>query len=111
MKAVFEVTSITNSWKPPFRKEKNISEYTAGEGTCFEEVNSNNVSGTVFRLKEIREGRALVEYDSHFMRKDMPNSRDKEVWMEKGKTYEFSFLWGDNGITKKVSLKKVVSDD
>ena len=111
MKAVFEVTSITASWKPPFDKKKEINEYEVGSGQSFEEVRMNGVDGNVFSLKEIKNGKFLIEYDGHFMRKDQPNARTKELWVEEGNKYEFSFLWGDNGVTKKLSLKKVVHDD
>ena len=111
MKAVFEVTGITASWKPPFDRKKETNEYEVGPGQSFEEVRMNGVDGKVFSLKEIRDGRALIEYDRHFMRKDQPNARTKELWAEEGNNYEFSFLWGSNGITKKLSLKKVIPDD
>jgi hypothetical protein len=110
MKAVFEVISTKSSWSPPFNKVRESGIYEVSERESFEAVEANGVKGSVFTVRRLKDNAALIAYDSHFMRKDDANARTKELWAETGSTYEFSFLWGDNGITKRLTLKKVIYD-
>ena len=108
MKAIFEVTSVSNQWKPPFAKKKEVNEYTVEENQSFEDINMNGVAGKVFTVKAIRDGKALVKYDKNFMAKGYgEDPMQKEKWATEGNMMEFSFLWGENGVTKRLLLKKV----
>ncbi|MCX8158277.1 MAG: hypothetical protein N3D73_01270 [Candidatus Diapherotrites archaeon] len=110
MKAIFEVKTVAAEWKPPFSKKIETKEYEVGENESFEDLNLNGLSGKIFTVKAIRGNRVLIKYDRHFMIKGFgEDPLKKEKWIEEESPVEFSFMWANQGLTKKLILKKVLA--
>ncbi|MFH1224262.1 MAG: hypothetical protein V1676_00480 [Candidatus Diapherotrites archaeon] len=103
MKAIFEVKSIENQWRPPFRKKMGELSFEAANGEKFDRIRANGNDEAVFTLIDVRGGRALVEYCRLFTLKgDNPGNR--RIWLSQGEPVELTYLWGEDGITKKIKF-------
>ncbi len=102
----FVVKSIKSQWKPPFKKDIQEKEHTVYDGQSFEEFNEKNKKNeTVFKLIKTEEEKALIEYHDEFTLKGASNPKNKQIWLQKGKPISITFLWGEDGITKTITLK------
>ncbi len=111
MKAVFEVNTIESDWKPPFRKNNYTNEYLVDEGEAFDRIQGNGNDEAVFELLENAGDRVKVKYSRLFMIKepDERAGRDKTVWLVRGEEQPMSYLWGEKGITKKITYRGIAT--
>ena len=100
MKAKFEVVQTIQPWNPPFDKKVETHNYSVSENEKFDSIPKTNSS--VFTLLRIGGDKALIKYHLEFTLKGYVQPQNKEIWIEKDETKELSFLWGDNGLTKKI---------
>jgi len=104
MKAVIEVKELKQDWNPPFQKKIDIKEVEVEEGALFE---SNGNGKNVFRLVQAGKDRILVEYDITYTNKGHVHPTNRQLWIGKGESESFSELWGNNGVTKTLTLKNL----
>jgi len=105
MKAVIEINELKQDWNPPFQKKTEVKEIEVEEGALFE---SNGNGKTVFRLVQIGKDRILVEYDVSYTNKGHVHPTNRQIWIEKNESESFAELWGNNGTTKKLTLKTLI---
>ncbi|MBU0636502.1 hypothetical protein KKE06_05745 [Candidatus Micrarchaeota archaeon] len=103
MSLLFEISEVFQDWKPPFQKRTTQKEVRVQEKEGFEFTPKN--TEPIFQVLENHNGRVLVEYRKDFTLKGYSQPRSKQVWLNTAETKEFSFLWGNNGITKKLTFK------
>jgi len=106
MKAKFEVRTIKSSWKPPFKKDITDEIFEVEEGAEFDHVKGNGNDSTVYKLLRIAGDRAVVQYSKLFTLKGV-NPGDKQIVLEKDKTIDMTYMWGEDGTTKKITYKGV----
>jgi hypothetical protein len=104
MKALIEVKELKQEWKPPFQKKTETKEIEVNEGASFE-LNGNK--GNVFRLVQIGKDKILVEYDIGYTNKGHVHPTNRQLWITKGENESFSQLWGNDGVTKTLTLKEL----
>jgi len=102
---VFLVKSITQKWRPPFGKGVTELEMDVGEG---EQFDSHPKAGSIFKLVKLDEDKALVEFSEKFTLKGHLHPRDRQIWIGKEKPVSFTYLWGEDGMTKSLKLKEIV---
>lgn len=105
MKAVFEVKSIENQWKPPFKKTIETKDLEVSENEGFAEFDGRN--DFVFKLLKVNPDSAVIEYHREFTLKSYEQPQSKQLQLELGEPASFTFLWGEDGITKTLTLKQV----
>jgi len=103
--AVFLVKNITQHWGPPFGKEMSDAELTVSEGSHFDEFPKE---GPIFKLLKCDGDKALVEFSEKFTLKGHEHPRNRQVWIDKQVQVSFTYLWGENGVTKKLELREIV---
>jgi hypothetical protein len=103
-KALFSLQTIVNPWKPPFNKKIESEEVEVMEGQGFDSM--EKVEGNVFTLVKCNSDKCLVRYSEQFTLKAYQHRRDKEVWVGK-EPVSFTYFWGEDRITKKLSLKQI----
>jgi len=106
MKAKFEVRTIKSSWKPPFKKDITDEIFEVEEGTEFDHVRGNGNDETVYELLRIAGDRAVVRFSKLFTLK-AANPGDKQIILEKDKPVDMTYMWGEDGTTKKITYKGV----
>ena len=104
MKAKFEVRTIKSSWKPPFKKDITDEIFEAGEGEAFDKIQANGNIDAVYTVMRVAGDRAVVKYSRFFTLKG-PNPGDKQIILEKDKPVEMTYMWGEDGMTKKITYK------
>jgi len=110
MKAVFKVKTIKNNWKPPFKKEIEEKEFIVSKNEAFDEfIDGRNGKIMTFKLLELGHEKALVKYALQFSLAGGVNPGNKEIWVEKNNSVSFTYLWGNQGITKEIILKEIQS--
>ncbi len=105
MKALFEIRTIVQDWKPPFSKVEKRKEVLVGEGMEFERDGKENV----FKVHRIEGDRVLVEFSLNYIMKDPAGPVNRLVWLQRGEGRYFSASWRDNGLTKHLTYKGVTS--
>jgi len=105
MKAVIEIKELKQDWNPPFQKKTELKEIEVQEGSMFE---SNGNGGNIFRLVKIGKDRVLVEYDAGYTNKGHVHPTNRQLWIEKNEAESFSMLWGNDGVTKTLTLKNLI---
>jgi len=103
-KAVFDLTTIVNPWKPPFGKKIEADEIEVAEGQGFDSM--ERVHGNVFKLVKCDGDSCLVHFSEKFTLKGHEHPRNRKVEVGK-KPVSFTYLWGNDGVTKKLALKRV----
>ena len=103
MNALFSVKSIETDWRPPFGKKSFEREVAVVNNSDFERA--KGIDGSIFKLLEATEHKALVKYHTQFTLKNYHAPRNHEVWLNKGEEISFTYLWGNKGITKKLVFK------
>jgi len=109
MKARFEVRTIKSSWKPPFKKDITDETYEVDENAEFDQIRGNGNDEKVYQLIRIAGDRAVVKYSRLFTLK-VPNPGDKQIVMDKDKPMEMTYMWGEDGVTKKITYKGIVEE-
>lgn len=104
MKAKFEVRTIKSSWKPPFKKDITDEIFEANEGESFDKIQGNGNEDVVYTVMRVAGDRAVVKYSRFFTLKG-PNPGDKQIILEKDKPVEMTYMWGEDGVTKKITYK------
>lgn len=104
-KAIFLVKSITQHWRPPFGKGLSEMELVVEEGQRFDDFSKE---GLIFKLVKCDGNKALVEFSEKFTLKGHLHPRDRQVWIGKEKAVSFTYLWGEDGITKSLRLREIV---
>ncbi len=109
MPALFEVELLLQHWGPPFEKKKETNEFRVDEATSFDSV-SERQPEKLFKLIRYTPERALVEYNRSYTLKGYEQPFNRQIWIENGKSAQFSYLWGEHGITKKVFYKGICAE-
>jgi len=104
-KAIFEVKSITQHWGPPFGKESSSYEAVVSKGEKFDNMPKE---GPIFKLLECNGNKALVEFSEKFTLKGHLHPRNRQIWVDKKEPVSFTYLWGNDGMTKSLLLKEIV---
>lgn len=102
MKALFEVKSIVQLWKPPFSKTIVSKEYVVGEKDSFDTF--ERIKEPSFKLLKIGGDRVLIEFNNQYTLKGYENPALKQKWLTKQDELVVTFLWGEDGITKKLKF-------
>ncbi len=105
MKAVIEIKELKQDWSPPFQKKTETKEIEVEEGQLFE---SNGNGKNVFRLVQIGKDRVLVEYDVEYTNKGHVHPTNRQLWIARNESESFSQLWGNDGLTKTLTLKNLI---
>jgi len=106
LKAIFAVKSIENQWKPPFRKTIEDKELTVSENESFEKFDGREEN--VFKLLKVGADNVVIEYHREFTLKNYQQPSSKQLQLELNEPQSFTFLWGEDGITKTLTLKQTV---
>lgn len=105
MKARFEVRTIRSSWsKPSQKKEITDDVFEVEEGQEFDAIKGNGNEEKVYQLMKLAGDRAVVRYSRLFTLKTV-NPGDKQIVLEKDKPVEMTYMWGEDGTTKKITYK------
>jgi len=104
-KAVFLVKNIVHKWRPPFGKDITSQELEVAEGQHFDNMAKE---GPVFKLLKCDGNKALVEFSEKFTLKGHLHPRNRQVWVGKQEPTDFTYLWGEDGITKSLKLREIV---
>lgn len=107
MKARFEVRSIKSQWKPPFKKEITDEVFDVENGEEFDRIIGNGNDEAVFKLIEANEHGAKVIYSKLFTLKS-GNPGNYNLDLSKDNTIDMTYLWGEDGVTKKITFKGLV---
>jgi hypothetical protein len=107
MKARFEVRSIKSQWKPPFKKEITDEVFDVEEGEQFDRITGNGNDETVYKLIKAEGGSAKVEYSKLFTLKT-GNPGSYILHLAKDETVDMTYLWGEDGVTKKITFKGTI---
>lgn len=110
MKARFEVRSIKAQWKPPFKKEITDEVFDVNEGESFDRIIGNGNDESVFNLISAINGIAKVKYSKLFTQKT-GNPGSYELELAKDSPVEMTYLWGEDGVTKKITYRGVASGE
>jgi len=105
-KAIFNLKSIVHKWEPPFNTTVNTQEVVVGEGQHFDELEKPNEH--VFKLIRCDGNKALVEFNHLFTLKGHEHPGNRQVWVGKIEEINFTYLWGNDGITKSLRLKEII---
>lgn len=108
MKARFEVRTIKSSWKPPFKKDITDEVFDVEEGEKFDKITGNGNSETVYELIRLAGNKAVVRYSKLFTLK-VPNPGDKQIVLDQDKPTEMTYMWGEDGTTKKITYKGIAT--
>lgn len=106
MKARFEIRSIKAQWKPPFKKEITEEVFDVEQGESFDRIIGNGNDENVFNLMNAENGSAKVKYSKLFTQKN-GNPGNYELVLEKDTPIEMTYLWGEDGMTKKITYKGI----
>ncbi len=109
MKALFEVKTIEAEWKPPFKKNVYIEEFTASQNDGFDRITRNGNDEPIFRVLELSGSTATIKFSPLFTIKEKKDShgKDKTMTMTRGEEEILSYLWGERGLTKKITYKGI----
>lgn len=109
MTSIFEVETIVSKWAPPFDKEHTTQVFNVKKSELFDL--ESHIKEETFMLKEENGDSAIVEYDRRFIPKkgiytaNMDSIAPQTMRLHQGKPVEFSFMWGELGITKKITYQ------
>lgn len=109
MTSIFEVETIVTKWVPPFDKQATTQVFNVKKGELFDM--ESHMKEDTFMLKEENGDSAIVEFDRRFIPKkgiystNVDSIAPQVMRLRQGKSVEFSFMWGDFGITKKITYQ------
>jgi hypothetical protein len=78
---------------------------TVPEGQHFDSMEKE---GPIFRLIKCDGNKALVEFSEKFTLKGHLHPRNRQVWIESLEPTSFTYLWGNDGITKSLKVKEII---
>ncbi len=104
MEALFEVKSMKQQWKPPFKKDIETKEVSVPVNGSFETFGGANEN--IFKLVKAENNEASIWYSEQFTLKGHSHPGDRIVNLKQGESASFTYLWGEDGVTKTVTLKK-----
>ncbi|MDD3159428.1 MAG: hypothetical protein PHQ98_00495 [Candidatus ainarchaeum sp.] len=110
MKAIFEVKTINAPWKPPFDKVITTETYTVDENESFDRITGNGFDEPVFTFVQSIGQMAIVVYSKTFTLKGL-NPSNRRIQLSNGEEMALTYLWGENGITKKITFKGFTYSD
>ena len=102
--ATFLVKNIVSKWRPPFGKDITEMEMTVSEGKSFDAMPKE---GSIFKLVKCDGNKALVEFSDKFTLKGHLHPRNRQIWIDKKEPVSFTYLWGEDGITKSLKLREI----
>lgn len=103
-KAIIGVQTVVNPWKPPFLKNVEEKELEVMEGDSFDSM--EKVRGNIFKLIKCDGNNCIIQYSNQFTLKGYEHPGNKQVTIGP-EPVSFTYLWGSDGITKRVSVKKI----
>jgi len=108
MKSRFEVRTIKSSWTHPSKKKEITDEiFDVEEGQEFDKVRGNGNDESVYQLMRNAGDKVVVRYSRLFTLKTA-NPGDKQIVLEIEKPVEMTYMWGEDGTTKKITYKGTV---
>jgi hypothetical protein len=110
MKARFEVRSIKAQWKPPFKKEIVDDVFDVSEGEEFDRMKGNGNDEPVYTLLKLSGDTVTIKYSKLFTLKT-GNPGNYEIKLVKEAPVDMTYLWGEDGMTKKITFKGFVSGE
>lgn len=110
MKARFEIRSIKSQWKPPFKKEITDEVFEVSEGETFDRIIGNGNDESVYTLVRADANGAKVQYSKLFTLKTH-NPGSYELNLVVDAPVEMTYLWGEDGITKKITFKGITASE
>lgn len=105
-RAVFSLKSTIHKWTPPFSRDVTHAELNVEEGQGFDDL--EKIEGKVFKLVKCDGNKALVEFNHKFTLKGHEHPRNRQIWVGRLETINFTYLWGEDGITKSLRLKEII---
>ncbi|MEM4262090.1 MAG: hypothetical protein QXZ13_00450 [Candidatus Diapherotrites archaeon] len=114
MKAIFEVMTIETDWKPPFKKNIYNKEYEAKEQEGFDRIKGNGNDEDAFIVEKISHNKTLIKYSRLITLKDPTKAKlekERRIWLDIGENQQFTYLWGEKGITKTLTYKAITTKD
>jgi len=110
MKGRFEIRSIKSQWKPPFKKEITDEIFEVEISEAFDRILGNGNDETVYQLISADTNVAKVKYSKLFTLKTH-NPGTYELTLIKDTPVEMTYLWGEDGITKKITFKGITASE
>lgn len=114
MKALFEVMTIETDWKPPFRKNIYNKDFEAKEQEGFDRITGNGNDEDAFQVEKIIHNKTLVKYSRLITLKDPTKAKlekERKIWLDINESQQFTYLWGEKGITKTLTYKGITTKD
>lgn len=105
MKALIEIKNVQQDWGPPFQKRIEAKDIVVEEDSDFDDDGRTEF---VFRLLKVQSNKALIEYHRDYTIKGYEQPFNRRIWLETNETRDFSQQWGNNGLTKKITLKQIL---
>lgn len=104
MEVVFELKEVFQSWAPPFDKKIEEKSFSVKENENFDQMQGSE-GQPIFKLVSAHQDKALVEYNRLYTLKGYNQPASRQVWIGLGESIEFSHMWGNHGVTKKLTYK------
>jgi hypothetical protein len=109
MVSIFEVETIVTRWDPPFDKTNTTQVFNVKKGELFDM--EEHMKEDTFMLRDENGDTAIIEYDRKFIPKkgiyaaNTDSIAPQTMRLHQGKPVEFSFMWGNIGITKRITYQ------
>jgi len=109
MTSIFEVETIVTKWDPPFDKTNTTKVFNVNPGELFDM--EDRIKEDVFMLESEQGDSAIIKYDNRFIPKkgiyaaNINSLGSQTMKLHHGDPVEFSFMWGNFGITKKITYQ------
>ncbi|HIH09348.1 MAG TPA: hypothetical protein HA254_01630 [Candidatus Diapherotrites archaeon] len=113
MKALFEVKTVENEWKPPFTKNIYTEHYSVAESDEFDRITSNGNDEAVFALLGLEGDKAKIRFSRLFTPKESVEGlgKDKTLLLPRGQEFVVTYLWGEKGVTKKITFQGMSAEE
>lgn len=111
MTGVFEVETKTSAWEPPFTKTSVLNQFNVNEGDKFDRC--EKIKDDVFELQKVEGQTAVVKFSRQYSLKKTQFAANTDVVAPQtlrltlGNSVEFSYMWGQTGVTKKITFSGV----
>jgi len=109
MTSVFEIETIITKWNPPFDKQTRTDIFHVKTGELFDIEDA--LREDVFMLEKECGNSAIIKYDPRFVLNkgifvsNVDLIAPQTMRLHIGKPVKFSFMWGDFGVTKKITYQ------
>ena len=97
--------STVHKWEPPFNTTVENQEIRISEGENFDRM--HRPKEHVFKLIKCDGNKALVEFNHLFTLKGHLHPSNRQIWVGQLEDVNFTYLWGNDGITKSLRLKEI----